>query len=47
MRSMMMAITMRIWMNPPSTWNPTKPRSQSAMRIIAIVVSIIGEIIGW
>lgn len=36
----MIAITRRIWMNPPIVYELTIPRSQRTIKITAIVVNI-------
>jgi hypothetical protein len=36
----MIAITSKMWMKLPRTWNPKKPMSQRTTRIKAIVLSI-------
>ena len=34
------ATTNNMWINPPKTWNPIKPKTQRTNKIIAIIVSI-------
>jgi hypothetical protein len=39
-RNTIIAITRRMWMNDPKTWNPKNPTSHKIISTVAIVVSI-------
>ena len=42
----MMAMTSRIWMNPPIVYDDTKPKSQAIIRISARVYNMVVHLIG-